>query len=131
MKTLHLSIIVIAFTLLLVPQFNALGQEVNMSPVVKPEFTVNMDKMYYNGTDIAHVTISGPKSTPVNLTVVDSLSQQDLATVVQLDPNGTGTFSFNLTSYKYGIYTTVIGYGYYSAKIGFGVGIFPTEAGST
>ncbi|MGI0072266.1 MAG: hypothetical protein ACREA3_00430, partial [Nitrosotalea sp.] len=130
MKTLHLSIIAIVSVIALVPQFGVLGQEVNMSPPEKPEFTATMDKMYYNGTDTAHVTISGPPSTSVNLVILDSTSlQQKLATVVHLDPNGTGTFSFNLTSYNYGIYNAMIGYGYDRVKIGFGVGILPAESG--
>jgi plastocyanin len=88
-----------------------------------------MDKMYYNGTDTAHVIISGPPSTPVNLSVIDSSSQQKLSNVVQLDPNGTGTFSFNLTSFSDGIYYAMVGQGYGSVKIGFGVGIIPSESG--
>src|SRR5438445_10500343 len=118
MKTLHLSIVVIISVI-------AFGASTVHSSY-STEFNAKMDKMYYNNTDTAHVIISGPPSTPVNLTVIDSSSQQKLATVVHLDPNGTGTFSFNLISFSYGIYTAMVGQGYDSVKIGFGVGLLPS-----
>lgn len=117
MKPLHLSIVVI-FSVI------ALGISTVHSSY-STEFNATMDKMYYNNTDTAHVIISGPPSTPINLAVIDSSSQQKLATVVHLDPNGAGIFSFNLTSFTDGIYYVMVGQGYDRVKIGFGVGLFP------
>ncbi|MBI1829400.1 MAG: hypothetical protein HY222_03100 [Thaumarchaeota archaeon] len=118
MKVLYILIIVI---------ISAIAFEANMTyPSYGAELNAKMDKMYYNNTDTAHVIISGSPSTPVSLAVVDSSSQQKLATVVHLDPNGTGTFSFNLTSFNYGIYTTMVGQGHASVKISFGVGLLPS-----
>jgi hypothetical protein len=118
MKTLYLSIVVIISVI-------ALGASTVPSSYTT-EFNATMDKMYYNGTDTAHVIISGPPSTHVNLAVIDSSYQQKLATVVHLDPNGTGKFSFNVTSFNDGIYYAMIGQGYDSIKIGFGVGLMPS-----
>lgn len=126
MKILHLSAVIFVSAIILLPQLSVLGQAVNRSPNIKPEFTVKMDKMYYNNTDTAHLNISGPPSAQVNLSVIDSSSQQKLATMVQLDPNGTRIFSFNLTSFSYGICHAIVGQGYDKTIIDFGVGLLPS-----
>ncbi|MHB8602319.1 MAG: hypothetical protein ACYC6W_02840 [Nitrosotalea sp.] len=124
MKTLQISIISILFIFIIANTDDVFAD------TSSPHLNVTMDKMYYNNTDTAHVLISGHNSLPVNLEVMDSSSfQQKIATGIQLDPTGTGTFSFNLTSFSYGIYTAKISQGDYSVKINFGVGITPAESG--
>src|SRR2546425_5568871 len=89
-----------------------------------PPLTVSLDRLNYLNTDKPIVNISGPRSSTLNLVIVDPSDKQKFADIVSLGADGLATYSFNLTSYTPGVYSAVITRGNDKVVTQFSVGLY-------
>ncbi len=83
----------------------------------------SLDKLNYLNTEKPVINISGPRSSTLNLVIVDPSSQQKFSDTILLGQDGFATYSFNLTSYSPGIYASVITRGNDKVVTNFAVGL--------
>lgn len=100
-----------------IPYYFGVGVEPNPIPAAK------MNQLNYLTTDKPIIDISAPKSSTLNLVIVDPSSKEKFSDIIKVGPDGLARYSFNLTSYTPGIYAAVISRGNDKFVTNFAVGL--------
>lgn len=98
--------------------------QVPSSPLI-----ATMNSLNYKTTDSPQINIIGPPSSTVNLIIIDPSDKQKFTDSFSLGSDGYRTYTFNLTGYTSGVYTSVISRGNTHAENRFSVGL-QTSTGS-
>jgi len=82
-----------------------------------------MDSLNYKTSEKPKINIIGPPSATVSLIIIDPSDKQKFADSFSIGIDGYHTYTFNLTGYTSGIYTSVISRGNVHAENKFSVGL--------
>ncbi len=88
-----------------------------------PPLIATMDSLNYKTTDKPKINIIGTPSATINLIIIDPSDKKKFADSFSLGADGYHTYSFNLTGYTTGIYTTVVSRGNVHVENQFSVGL--------
>jgi hypothetical protein len=96
---------------------------VGIGELPQVQLVAKMSATNYKTTEQAIIYITGPPSSTLSLIIVDPSDKQKFADTIDVGPDGFSEYSFSLTGYSPGVYTTVISRGNTQTEERFSVGL--------
>jgi hypothetical protein len=96
---------------------------IGLGEIPSEQIVAKFDKLNYATSEKAKLTLQGPASEKLALSVIDPSDKEKLKETITLGPDGRLEYEISLTDYKTGVYSVVMQYQKYEIDVVFSVGL--------